>query len=276
MPLATERAAPQRRQDSWSGNSPQTTLCDEPSDTPSTRKRASPEGRVCATFSGTLEDLDITAGGLSIDPTDLLPWRSRFRRLANRFGLQLRTGKAAETDSKRAFILAAKGGHWSTARLLLDAQRAGGEGGYSVPRSGSWNDIAELVGGGEACLNAVDEDGLTALMRAVISGDRNGVGLLLDIGTVEPDACDSRGRTPLAWAVRERNWTAVDMLLETGRVNPVARDSDGLTPLMWAAISGSDYYIQRLLDAKRERHWWRRGPKVRPTYRDTYEYALFS
>jgi len=192
-------------------------------------------------------------------------------RYAARHGLEiavrliLASGNAHFDGAKRKspFALAAKRGHWSTARLFLamegeEIQRMQ----PTVLRSGhAWE------------LGDAEEEGLIC---AVIQSDRQTIEILLDIGTVNLDSRDEGGRTALIWAVRMKNHDAVSLLLDTGRANPGVKDDYGLTPLIWAALLEDSLCSQRLLKAKRERSWWRQRHKVQPTYRDMSEYALFS
>ncbi|KAK3342160.1 ankyrin repeat-containing domain protein [Lasiosphaeria hispida] len=186
--------------------------------------------------------------------------------------------------AKTLFALAAKRGHWATARSILDAVSEGFQTSQEAsagrdkgvePENGSRGLVTTTLARGWACRDTTSPDGLTPLMCAVIGNDRQAIELLLDIGSVDLDARDMDGRTALIWAIRMRNMTAVDLLLETGRVSPGTRDNLGLTPFMWASVYRDDSCAQRLLD-ETNRVWWRRRPKAEPTYRDVYEYALFS
>lgn len=195
-------------------------------------------------------------------------------------------------DTNAAFILAARGGHWTTAQTLLryyyteGRQTAGANAArpVSLVDSEDWGSVTEVAtltdtGPRRSWFEGtIDASILPALSRAVLRGEIYTVETLVDIGTTDLNERDDEGRTPLAWAVRARNMAAVKLLLDTGRADPSAKDRNGLTPLTWAAIYGDDGCLQWLLDAKSERKWWRRRSKARtePTYRDEYEYALFS
>lgn len=182
-------------------------------------------------------------------------------RYAAKYGLEeviklvvtLEDASLHEAERRReAFALAAKRGYIPTARLLLR------------PDDTIWLPIH-----GPQC-------SLTPLMIAVVRNDRQAIEDLLDIGDEDLDARDDQGLTALVWALRARNKAVVNLLLDTGRVSSNTKDNYGVSSLAWAAVCGGEWYVQRLLDAKRDRVWWRRRQIKEPTYRDRYEYALFS
>lgn len=92
-----------------------------------------------------------------------------------------------------------------------------------------------------AGVNATDEDGLTALHRAI--GDREMVELLLTAGA-NPDIPDNDGDTPLHRATARGHRLDVRELLQAG-ANPNAKNNSGRTPLDIAPGTNTD--VQSLL-----------------------------
>lgn len=86
---------------------------------------------------------------------------------------------------------------------------------------------------GAASVNAHDELGRTALMRAAAREDIQSVQLLLEAGA-DVEARDHSGRTALMWAAEAGDEEAVEMLLSHG-ADLHRIDTQGRDALLWAA-----------------------------------------
>lgn len=91
--------------------------------------------------------------------------------------------------------------------------------------------------------------GLTPLLRAVIAGRENTVGLLLDDRRVDVNLKNQFGRTPLLRAVEEGQEKIVGRLLDDKRVDVNSEDCWGVTPLILAAKTGQSTITSLLLRA---------------------------
>lgn len=93
--------------------------------------------------------------------------------------------------------------------------------------------------------NSQDPAGLTPLIKASMSGDREEVSTLLH-EWAEVDLPDSLGRTPLSWASGSGHKDVVQKLLQLGaRVNKF--DGFGRTALSWAAEKGHFDVVELLV-----------------------------
>ena len=108
------------------------------------------------------------------------------------------------------------------------------------------SELSELIENG-ARVDAVDEDGRTALMVAVAKNNADCVKALLVVGA-DVNAEDKGGETALMKAALNGNAEIVKVLLEAGAdVN--AKDKDGFTPLVCAAKKGYTEIVKALVAA---------------------------
>lgn len=114
-----------------------------------------------------------------------------------------------------------------------------------------WRDdkarVEKLLARG-ADVNAVDNDGDTALHGAAQSGNVEIVRLLLDKGA-NPNAKNKVGGTPLMWAAVYGHTDAARSLLSKG-ADASLKDNDGITAVEWAVRNKRDNVVQ-LLRGKR-------------------------
>src|SRR5262245_3372016 len=104
-----------------------------------------------------------------------------------------------------------------------------------------------LVKDGKVDLRARNNDGETALHRAVEKGMKRLAQALLTAGA-DPNAPSKHGETPLHLAALYTEPEYVDLLL-AARADPRATNADGESVLQWAALSGHLVVAQRLLAA---------------------------
>lgn len=98
-----------------------------------------------------------------------------------------------------------------------------------------------------ACVEAVAEDGTSALMEAACEGHLDVVKVLL-LHNANVNAVNASGDTPLHFAVRHNQADVTACLLGNGAFVD-ARNKKGVTPLMEASWSGFDKLVQMLLTA---------------------------
>jgi len=103
----------------------------------------------------------------------------------------------------------------------------------------------ELVERGQADLGARNGDGDTALHRAVETGMRRLLEVLVARGA-DAQARTKNGEAALHLAALHPEPVFTDILLAAG-ADPRARNADGETPLHWAALSGHIVVAQRLI-----------------------------
>ena len=103
--------------------------------------------------------------------------------------------------------------------------------------------VADILARGSN-IHARDEDGNTALMYAVGSGDAELVRLLVRAGA-EVDAANEQGMTPLMYAAMLDALPIVQALLHAG-ADSAARDADGYSAFMYAAVYASPEAIRLL------------------------------
>jgi len=109
----------------------------------------------------------------------------------------------------------------------------------------SETELRTLVNQG-ICLEAKDNDGWTALIRAANNGHIDIVKALLDRGA-QIEAKDNVGKTALMWAASNGHTDTVQALLAEG-AQIEAKDDDGRTALIRAAWNGYTGTVQALLD----------------------------
>ncbi|HEY0726823.1 MAG TPA: ankyrin repeat domain-containing protein [Pyrinomonadaceae bacterium] len=114
-----------------------------------------------------------------------------------------------------------------------------------------WRDnkdrVEKLLAHG-ADVNALDEDGDTALHGAGQTGNVEIVRMLLDKGA-NPNVQNKVGGTPLMWAAVYGNVDAARLLLSRG-ADPTLKDNDGITAAEWAVRNKREGVVQ-LLKGKR-------------------------
>jgi len=103
-------------------------------------------------------------------------------------------------------------------------------------KEGNAADVAKGLGAGIAG-NTCDENGVTALMMAIMGGSVETAQLLMDKGAELDTAEPISGRTPLMFAAQGSAPQLVEILLSK-KADPAKADKEGQTPLMWAAVAG--------------------------------------
>ncbi|MHC4947499.1 MAG: ankyrin repeat domain-containing protein [Planctomycetota bacterium] len=171
-------------------------------------------------------------------------------------------GEADRTAGGYAALhLAAAGDDVDAARRLLDAGASVDDAVRSAEEhSSEWGstplhlaaaagheEVVDLLLEHGADVGAANEDGMTALHRAVVHPAV--VRTLLEAGA-DVDARDARGRTPLHWAARYPRRETIDALLAAG-AEVHATDHDERTPLHRAAGRGQVDAVTRLAAASR-------------------------
>ncbi|XP_037037864.1 putative ankyrin repeat protein RF_0381 isoform X2 [Bradysia coprophila] len=96
-----------------------------------------------------------------------------------------------------------------------------------------------------ANINATDEDGKTALMKASNNGRYETVKFLID-NEADVNAKDTNGKTPLMFAAAFDNSKIVRLLVDNG-ANINATDNSGWSTLIYAAYDGRDRAVRALL-----------------------------
>jgi ankyrin repeat protein len=97
----------------------------------------------------------------------------------------------------------------------------------------------------ETNVNAVDDNGLSAISHAAIRGSENIMRMLLGREGIDVNTRDMLSGTPLSWAASGGHEALVQLLLRTGKVNtsPYGR------PLKLAAANGHRVVVQHLIGA---------------------------
>ena len=124
---------------------------------------------------------------------------------------------------------------------------AGGTALIQVSAAGN-SEVAGLLLRAGADVNAIDERGWPAIMRAAYFGHGEIVRALLESGAA-PDLREMhQGATALSFAARQNHADTVRMLLDAG-ANPNAALTNGWTSLMWAVERGSPDVVRMLIEA---------------------------
>jgi ankyrin repeat protein len=97
----------------------------------------------------------------------------------------------------------------------------------------------------ETNVNAVDDNGLSAISHAAIRGSENIMRMLLGREGIDVNTRDRLSGTPLSWAASGGHEALLQLLLRTGKVNtsPYGR------PLQLAAANGHRAVVQQLIGA---------------------------
>jgi ankyrin repeat protein len=107
--------------------------------------------------------------------------------------------------------------------------------------------VRKLLETGKADVEAKDENGLTALIRAAGYGREAVVKLLLETGKADVEAKDEKGATALMYAAHWGHKAVVKLLLVTGKTDVEAKDEIGTTALMFAADDRHEAVVKLLL-----------------------------
>lgn len=97
-------------------------------------------------------------------------------------------------------------------------------------------------------MNAVDEEGRSALQLASFDGHHEIVGLLLKEGA-DVNHVDLMGRTALMFASTASNIEAVNLLIKAGATIDAVDNDEQFTALMYAAAEGQLEVVESLLRA---------------------------
>jgi hypothetical protein len=121
----------------------------------------------------------------------------------------------------------------------LTSRHAAVEDGMRCAARGGHLEIVEaLIGTLGVDVDAVNRDGLTALMFAAQKGHTATVNALAGTHNANVDAADQFGQTALMLAALEGHTGTVNALAGTHHANVDAADEDGWTALIWAAQEG--------------------------------------
>lgn len=150
--------------------------------------------------------------------------------------------------------LAAKHGHASVIRELLDTQpldRKDGAGLLQVAASnGHAAVVRELLATKGIIMHTRYENENTLLHLAAENGHKDVVKELLTDIRVDPDSKNKEGKTPLHAAARHSHIEVIQELLATGRTYADCKDNVGMTPLQLAACHGNQWVVWLLLIRK--------------------------
>ncbi len=98
-----------------------------------------------------------------------------------------------------------------------------------------------------ANVNAINDQGWTALHSILSTGTRNCAKILIDNGA-DLTAKDNEGQSPLFKAAKEGNVECVQLLIEN-KANVNEKDKDGQTPLLIATKQGFAECLQLLIES---------------------------
>jgi ankyrin repeat protein len=118
---------------------------------------------------------------------------------------------------------------------------------FDVARSGSVEELKELIAINPDTINAINEHGYTPLTLAAYNAN-DSVALYL-VDKVKDINGNSKYGTPLAAAIFKGRKEVVKVLLEA-KANPNIADTNGSTPLHYAIIIRDEDMIEMLVDAK--------------------------
>lgn len=118
---------------------------------------------------------------------------------------------------------------------------------FDIARSGTVEDVKELMKINSDTINAIDSNGYVPLTLACYKGDKD-VALFLASNVQDIDGNSNYG-TPLMAAVYKNRPIIVEHLLKL-KANPNLADANGTTPLHYAIIFRNEKIIKLLIDAK--------------------------
>jgi len=110
------------------------------------------------------------------------------------------------------------------------------------------SEVVDLLLRAGADVNAIDERGWPAIMRAAYFGHGGIVRALLESGAALDLRETSEGATALQFAARQNHADTVRVLLDAG-ANPNAALTNGWTSLLWAVERGSAEVVRMLIEA---------------------------
>lgn len=138
-----------------------------------------------------------------------------------------------------ALDYAADRGHRQIVRLMISRLE-------EEDHRGIVDQTVQLIFDDGAPIDAADENGETALARAVRHGRLSIVRILISRGA-DVEIADPDGRNPLLVAIRNRNMSVTSLLLERGNARVDAPDARGRTPLIRAILSHNVEMVGLLL-----------------------------
>jgi ankyrin repeat protein len=122
--------------------------------------------------------------------------------------------------------------------LLAVSRRAGWEGMRYAAIGGHLDIVEAFIGTLGVDVDAVDEDGATALINAALYGHTDTVNALAGRHNANVDAVDLDGWTALLYAAKNGHTDSVNALAGTHNANVEAAEEYGCTALMYAATQG--------------------------------------
>lgn len=129
---------------------------------------------------------------------------------------------------------------------------------YAAATSGDLTAVQKMIGATPKLLDAVDNDGRTALLYACSWGHLEMVKWLLEKGA-QINMRDKDGRIPLHWAAGMGHKDVVELLL-ANKADLTVKDKDGRTPRELAAAKGQDDVATRLQEAEKS------AARLKPIY----------
>lgn len=156
-------------------------------------------------------------------------------------------------------ILASKGGHLSTVKVLLeggadvDIISEGSSSALGVAVEFGHIDVMEVILGAGAEVDAAFCDGFTALHYAALHNELDAIDILIKAGADTEKKYDGDNLTPLLTAAGQEHFEAMCALLRHG-ANPNAKDYSGGTALHMICLSpkvGFEAVVDQLLCGER-------------------------
>ena len=216
--------------------------------------------------------LEILGEGADVNDKDDQGETALMKAAANGHGalvtvLLARGAEVSEKDRKgqTALMRAAEKGHLPILKVLLAPNTVLNAPADVLKAAGVNVKLPDLplrnLSLGSVDVNARDQGGQTALVKAVLHGQTEAVQLLIE-AQVDTDGKDSQGETVLTLAAALGHLDIVNALLRQHRGLLEATNRTGMTPLMVAAAKGQLDIVKDLLEKYR---WWQQPARAWPT-----------